>query len=100
MRRFNKWGTNDCEMAGVQQGASRIAGAGKTREGEVKMTFHRQPKICKAHLAQDVRDYVNKCSDDKAELKTLERLSASDLTVLMLAFGDMERRCHREMEAA
>lgn len=59
------------------------------------MTFHRQPQSPKCDYAQDIRDFVNKHSDDKAKLETLERLSRLDLTVLALAFGDLERKLDR-----
>lgn len=56
------------------------------------MPKHWQPRSSKHDVAEDIREYVRRYSDDKATLETLERLSSHDLTVLALAFGDMVRK--------
>lgn len=50
------------------------------------MIFHRQPHDRKSDVADDIRDWVRVLlGDPKAELLTLERLSLSDLTSLVIA---------------
>ena len=49
------------------------------------MTFHRQPHDNKEYMAEDIRAWVQRVVDPEAKLASLERLTALDLTVLMLA---------------
>lgn len=46
---------------------------------------HWQPKDRKEDMADDIRDWVRRTSDDSAGLPSLERMTYSDLTDLMLA---------------
>ena len=50
------------------------------------MAFHRQPHDRKENMADDIRDWVKRINKDSmADLPTLSKLSARDLTDLMLA---------------
>jgi hypothetical protein len=56
------------------------------------MTPHWQPKERKEDMAEDIREWVRRTSEPTAELKTLRRLSRHDLTTLMLAVHDADKR--------
>ena len=54
------------------------------------MPSHWQPRDRKEDIADEIREWIRRTSDPGAELATLERLSALDLTVLMLAIRHAE----------
>lgn len=52
---------------------------------------HWQPKERKEDIAQDIRDFVQK-DDPKAAMLSLDKMTAVDLTALMLALRSINRR--------
>jgi hypothetical protein len=54
------------------------------------MPFHHQPIDRKEDMADDIRHWVQRTSDNTARLETLTRMSAKDLTDLMLAVHKAE----------
>jgi hypothetical protein len=55
------------------------------------MSTHWHPKDRKENVAQDIREFVQR-DDPKAEMRSLTKMTATDLTSLMLAIRRLEEK--------
>jgi hypothetical protein len=60
------------------------------------MPYHFQPHDQKRYVLEDVMEWVQRVSKDgSTRLPTLAKMSLRDLTVLMLAMRDSDKRAHQ-----